>query len=518
MQRLSSMVSVGLAACTLASLSGAAHGQTLRTVTRVAGAGDNLGSSGLPNANQEISTINPFVSTDTSGAIAFTGALEDGTNFVWSGSTAVFTTPMALPNVLGTFETGCLGNAPGGKFAFSANVNSNDAIITNAGVLVQEGDPAPSLPGKFLGSSSRPLMTGSGLVTWISSLRNSPTGSNLPDRAFFVSQLGTVASTTARFVTGQSFDGVVLTNTPAQGIYFDYAVANNGLSIHRMRAALDGNTSTPNTEVLVLSNSGAPTVAVRSGTAVPVAGSPGESYFIPAPSTANSAFLAMGINSAGSWVSTANGTIGGALLRNGEAVIRSGDTLDNIILQQVQTNDRGQAVGINEAGNVVVVWRLFDFGTGSGRNHVFASASGTFTDAKLLLAEGDQLDWTGDNVSDGVIATIPTALHRMLDLADDGTLTLVVRVTEAVGGNTRDAVIRVPLPPSTISCDSIDFNADGLFPDDNDLVQFLSVLAGGPCDNDPNCNDIDFNNDGLFPDDSDLITFLRVLAGGPCVE
>jgi hypothetical protein len=50
------------------------------------------------------------------------------------------------------------------------------------------------------------------------------------------------------------------------------------------------------------------------------------------------------------------------------------------------------------------------------------------------------------------------------------------------------------------------------------LVDFLSVLAGGPCSNDPNCNDIDFNNDELFPDDSDLIAFLRVLAGGECTE
>jgi hypothetical protein len=65
-------------------------------------------------------------------------------------------------------------------------------------------------------------------------------------------------------------------------------------------------------------------------------------------------------------------------------------------------------------------------------------------------------------------------------------------------------------------CDGIDFNDDGLFPDDQDLVDFLAVLAGGACSNDPNCNDIDFNNDGLFPDDSDLITFLRVLAGGEC--
>jgi hypothetical protein len=63
------------------------------------------------------------------------------------------------------------------------------------------------------------------------------------------------------------------------------------------------------------------------------------------------------------------------------------------------------------------------------------------------------------------------------------------------------------------SCDSIDFNNDGLFPSDDDLVTFLSTLAGTPC---PACNDIDFNNDGLFPSDDDLVAFLRVLAGSDC--
>jgi enterochelin esterase-like enzyme len=64
-------------------------------------------------------------------------------------------------------------------------------------------------------------------------------------------------------------------------------------------------------------------------------------------------------------------------------------------------------------------------------------------------------------------------------------------------------------------CDSIDFNGDGLFPDDGDLVEFLHVLSGGECST-ATCDDIDFNNDGLFPDDNDLVTFLRVLAGGDC--
>jgi subtilisin-like proprotein convertase family protein len=72
--------------------------------------------------------------------------------------------------------------------------------------------------------------------------------------------------------------------------------------------------------------------------------------------------------------------------------------------------------------------------------------------------------------------------------------------------------------PTCTACDSIDFNNDGLFPDDADLVDFLSVLAGSGCSTDPvpGCSDIDFNNDGLFPDDTDLIAFLTVLAGQDC--
>jgi hypothetical protein len=69
---------------------------------------------------------------------------------------------------------------------------------------------------------------------------------------------------------------------------------------------------------------------------------------------------------------------------------------------------------------------------------------------------------------------------------------------------------------STVGCDSIDFNNDGLFPDDNDLIAFLTVLAGGDCPGGGTCSDIDFNNDGLFPDDNDLVAFLTVLAGGNC--
>ncbi|HYF14240.1 MAG TPA: hypothetical protein VD971_04115, partial [Phycisphaerales bacterium] len=47
-----------------------------------------------------------------------------------------------------------------------------------------------------------------------------------------------------------------------------------------------------------------------------------------------------------------------------------------------------------------------------------------------------------------------------------------------------------------VGCDSIDFNGDGLFPDNQDLQDFLDVFGGGACST-GTCGDLDFNNDGL---------------------
>jgi hypothetical protein len=109
-----------------------------------------------------------------------------------------------------------------------------------------------------------------------------------------------------------------------------------------------------------------------------------------------------------------------------------------------------------------------------------------------------------------------------VDISDDG-LTFLVRWKEANSDFYVDLAIAFDSPPTCTGtssvcpnlpvCDSIDFNGDGLFPDDQDTVDFLYVLAGGACST-STCGDLDFNNDGLFPDDQDLADFLTVLAGG----
>ncbi|MFN5944405.1 MAG: hypothetical protein ACK46I_04930 [Phycisphaerae bacterium] len=70
-----------------------------------------------------------------------------------------------------------------------------------------------------------------------------------------------------------------------------------------------------------------------------------------------------------------------------------------------------------------------------------------------------------------------------------------------------------------IGCDDIDFNNNTVFPEDQDVIDFFTVLAGGTpttCDPTAGCNDIDFNNNTVFPEDQDVLDFSTVLAGGSC--
>jgi hypothetical protein len=62
-------------------------------------------------------------------------------------------------------------------------------------------------------------------------------------------------------------------------------------------------------------------------------------------------------------------------------------------------------------------------------------------------------------------------------------------------------------------CDDLDFNNNDIFPEDQDVIDFLSVLAGAEC---APCSDLDFNNNGIFPEDQDIVDFFNVLAGGDC--
>ncbi len=61
----------------------------------------------------------------------------------------------------------------------------------------------------------------------------------------------------------------------------------------------------------------------------------------------------------------------------------------------------------------------------------------------------------------------------------------------------------------------MDFNNNQVFPEDQDVIDFLHVLAGGVCAGSPfsACDSIDINANGLFPEDADVIAFFNRLSG-----
>ncbi len=142
----------------------------------------------------------------------------------------------------------------------------------------------------------------------------------------------------------------------------------------------------------------------------------------------------------------------------------------------------------------------------SGAELVTLNGTSSTDDGTITLYE-----WLNGSTPLGTGATLNVSLPV-------GTTTVTLRVTDN-GNLTATDTVLVTVNPGGLICDSIDFNNNGVFPEDQDVADFFEVIAGGSpltCDAVLGCNDIDFNNNGVFPEDEDVVAFFRILAGGDC--
>jgi hypothetical protein len=152
---------------------------------------------------------------------------------------------------------------------------------------------------------------------------------------------------------------------------------------------------------------------------------------------------------------------------------------------------------------------------------IFATAP-VINNLDLVVTSPSNVTYLGNvfasrqSVPAGTADAINNLEQVLLHTPEAGRYVIEVRGTQVQVGPQGFAIVVTGDVQSGMTCDTIDFNNDGLFPSDDDIYDFLSVYAGGPCSAGNTCNDIDFNNDGLFPSDEDIIAFFGVLAGGAC--
>ncbi len=160
------------------------------------------------------------------------------------------------------------------------------------------------------------------------------------------------------------------------------------------------------------------------------------------------------------------------------------------------------------SGTAVTECDIYGSGPGQYDTLLFSNASGSkfFNGILRLVCRPGYTPSSGDSFT---LVTAAGGLQNSFD---------VVEVT----GTPRQVQASVEYTDTSVTvtfdhvCRGVDFNNDTLFPDVQDISDFLTVFAGGACST-GNCDPIDFNTDTLFPDTLDIESFLSVFAGGPCL-
>jgi hypothetical protein len=161
---------------------------------------------------------------------------------------------------------------------------------------------------------------------------------------------------------------------------------------------------------------------------------------------------------------------------------------------------RSLAQGVSEDGSKVVGYALRYDATVPASQYpkvafLWTEATGMVELNAYLPTVGVNLDGWDLRVANGISA--------------DGR---VIVGTGIHNGLTRGFIVTLGNSPP---CSYPDFNGDGDFGTDQDILAFFACLSGNCC---PACipNGGDFNGDGDFGTDQDIEAFFRYLSSGPC--
>ncbi|MDX2148034.1 MAG: hypothetical protein SFZ23_10975 [Planctomycetota bacterium] len=383
----------------------------------------------LPGGATTVSAINdPY--TDGFGRVAFTGNSSAG-NFVWIGTGPVWFNSDGLPAVL-TGAEGTMGASNAGGFIYSPSVNGNDAVWTQSGLLLQDGDSLDALPGQFATFNSRPTMTPSGAAFWVGGT-TSTEGGTTNNRVFWRVQNPAAPILEPLIVGGNTYAG--LTVNPATTT-FAYDVSDDGRHrIHELGTT--GPTTSDRFVYLSLTDS----LVAREGS--PVAGGQVGEAFV--------AFRIPAINNSGNWALAADTS---AATSQDEIVVYNG----NVILREGAVVGGNTFAGAVDAISINNVDDLALVTSGTPNLLIVGRAGPNFAqDARVILRAGQLIDVDDDQVCDFQVTDLNPSNSTApgLDLAENRVVYINVDLAPCDGGTSVEGIIGV-----RFGC-AADFNNDG---------------------------------------------------------
>jgi hypothetical protein len=392
-----------------------------------------------------VSTLNaPF--TDGNGKVGFTGNLTPSNNFVWYDTGIVWLNSDGAPDVLSGAE-GTMGVSNTGDFVYSPSVNSNDAVWTANGLLLQETDAAPGFAGMFSSFNSRPIMLPDGTAYWMGGIAATQGGATA-NRVFYKATPG--GGISAVFAGGDVIDGFTLSTGASN---FAYWVSDN--TAHHIHVVTTTDVAAANDFVLVDGS-----MAHREGD--------------PTGQGANwQVFTGLSINNSGNYVFGGDDSGAAAtdafIAYNGTILVREGDVVDGVATGGFSV----RWVSINNDDRVVYLW-------GSGTNeHLFEGDGATLGSSSLrILSTNENVDTDGDSVADATVTDFQAsaAISPGLDYSDYPFIYVEVDLLDIATQITAEAIIKVPLPVEA-ACPA-DTDDDG----DVDVDDLLAVIRDwGPC-------------------------------------
>lgn len=324
------------------------------------------------------------------GGFAATINTSDGfttLSHVWGNASGGAGAILRTESTVGTLEQtsfeSFFGISDAGNVAYSPSsvdtvtmVSGLDGVWLDDTVVALEDEPIPSLPGSVWRFASRPGVTANGQPYWVGGINDAATGASEGNGLFF----GLSAT-----VLYQTDDVIAPLPDPLGPGAIDFDVRFSAQGSHHI-LAIDTTGSSSNDAFLVVDGAVLTVAGNLVGEGEPIDASAGG---MPGETWQNFDFL--GITESGETLFTGDtGAFTNAdefLAKNGTILYREGGSLDGFTLT-------GSIEGayMNEAGDFAFIWDVEESGGGS--------VEALFLGNKLLLKEGDAVDFDGDGSID----------------------------------------------------------------------------------------------------------------------